>query len=53
MRGPQDWDSLSDGFTFYPLNNQEVAFFDVIEYGGKYYECNKKHVKKFLNDTSC
>lgn len=45
MRGPQDWDSLSDGFTFYPLNNQEVAFFDVIEYGGKYYECNKKHVK--------
>lgn len=45
MRGPQDWDSLSDGFTFYPLNNQEVAFFDVIEYDGKYYECNKKHVK--------
>lgn len=45
MRGPQDWDSLSDGFTFYPLNNQEVAFFDVIEYDGKYYECNKKHAK--------
>ena len=45
MRGPQDWDSLSDGFTFYPLNNKEVAFFDVIEYDGKYYECNKKHVK--------
>lgn len=45
MRGPQDWDSLSDGFTFYPLENNEVAFFDVIEYDGKYYECNKKHAK--------
>ena len=45
MRGPQDWDSLSDGFTFYPLENTEVAFFDVIEYKGKYYECNKKHTK--------
>lgn len=45
MRGPQDWESLPDGFTFYPLNNQEVAFFDVIEYEGEYYECNKKHTK--------
>lgn len=45
MRGPQDWESLSDGFTFYPLENNEVAFFDVIEYEGKYYECNKKHTK--------
>lgn len=45
MRGPQDWDSLPDGFTFYPLENNEVAFFDVIEYEGEYYECNKKHTK--------
>lgn len=45
MRGPQDWKSLSDGFAFYPLENNEVAFFDVIEYEGKYYECNKKHTK--------
>ena len=45
MRGPQDWESLSDGFTFYPLTNNEVVFFDVIEYEGKYYECNKKHTK--------
>lgn len=45
MRGPQDWDSLSDGFTFYPLDNNEVTFFDVIEYEGEYYECNKKHTK--------
>lgn len=45
MRGPQDWKSLSDGFAFYPLENKEVAFFDVIEYEGEYYECNKKHTK--------
>lgn len=45
MRGPQDWKSLPDGFTFYPLENNEVAFFDVIEYEGEYYECNKKHTK--------
>lgn len=45
MRGPQDWKSLPDGFTFYPLENNEVAFFDTIEYEGEYYECNKKHTK--------
>lgn len=45
MRGPQDWESLPDGFTFYPLDNNEVTFFDVIEYEGEYYECNKKHTK--------
>lgn len=45
MRGPQDWKSLPDGFTFYPLANNEVTFFDTIEYEGKYYECNKKHTK--------
>lgn len=45
MRGPQDWKALPNGFTFYPLENNEVAFFDVIEYEGEYYECNKKHTK--------
>jgi hypothetical protein len=45
MRGPQDWKSLQDGFTFYPLEDNEVAFFDTIEYEGEYYECNKKHTK--------
>ena len=45
MRGPQDWKSLPDGFTFYPLEDNEVAFFDTIEYEGEYYECNKKHAK--------
>ena len=45
MRGPQDWDSLPDGTTFYPLENNEVAFFDTVEYKGKYYECCKKHTK--------
>lgn len=45
MRGPQDWKSLQDGFAFYPLEDNEVAFFDTIEYEGEYYECNKKHTK--------
>lgn len=45
MRGPQDWESLSDGFTFYPLEDNEADCFDTIEYEGEYYECNKKHTK--------
>lgn len=45
MNGPQDWESLPDGTTFYPLKNNEVAFFDTVEYKGKYYECCKKHTK--------
>lgn len=45
MNGPQDWESLPDGTTFYPLENNEVAFFDTVEYKGKYYECCKKHTK--------
>jgi hypothetical protein len=45
MNGPQDWKSLPEGFTFYPLENNEVVFFDTIEYEGEYYECNKKHTK--------
>lgn len=45
MRGPQSWEELGDGYTFYPLNSEESDVFDVVEYGGKYYECNKQHVK--------
>lgn len=45
MRGPQSWKELGDGYTFYPLSDEDSEMFDVVEYGGKYYECNKKHVK--------
>lgn len=45
MRGPQSWEELGDGYTFYPLNSDESDVFDVVEYDGKFYECNKQHVK--------
>lgn len=45
MRGPQSWEELGDGYTFYPLDSEESDAFDVIEYDGKFYECHKKHVK--------
>ena len=45
MRGPQSWEELGDGYTFYPLNSEESDVFDVVEYDGKFYECNKQHVK--------
>lgn len=45
MRGPQSWEDLGDGYTFYPLDSDESDAFDVIEYDGKFYECHKKHVK--------
>lgn len=45
MRGPQSWEDLGDGYTFYPLDSEESDVFDVIEYDGKFYECHKKHVK--------
>lgn len=45
MRGPQSWKELGDGYTFYPLNSEESDVFDVVEYDGKFYECNKQHVK--------
>lgn len=50
MRGPQSWEDLMDGYTFYPLSDEDSEMFDVVEYGGKYYECNKKHVKS--SDTT-
>lgn len=50
MRGPQSWEALGDGYTFYPLSDEDSDEFDVVEYGGKYYECNKKHVKS--SDTT-
>ena len=45
MRGPQSWEELGDGYTFYPLNSEESDVFDVVEYDGKFYECNQQHVK--------
>lgn len=45
MRGPQSWKELGGGYTFYPLDSDESDVFDVVEYDGKFYECNKKHVK--------
>lgn len=45
MRGPQSWEDLGDGYTFYPLDSDESDAFDVVEYDGKFYECHKKHVK--------
>lgn len=45
MRGPQSWEDLMDGYTFFPLSDEDSEMFDVVEYGGEYYECNKKHVK--------
>lgn len=50
MRGPQSWEDLMDGYTFYPLSDEDSEEFDVVEYGGRYYECNKKHVKS--SDTT-
>ena len=50
MRGPQSWEELGEGYTFYPLSDEDSEMFDVVEYGGKYYECNKKHVKS--SDTT-
>lgn len=50
MRGPQSWEDLMDGYTFFPLSDEDSEMFDVVEYGGKYYECNKKHVKS--SDTT-
>lgn len=45
MRGPQAWEELGEGYTFYSLADEDSEMFDVVEYEGKYYECNKKHVK--------
>lgn len=45
MRGPQSWEDLGDGYTFYPLDSEESDAFDVVEYNGEFYECNKKHAK--------
>lgn len=45
MRGPQSWEELGDGYTFYPLDSDKSDVFDVVEYDGKFYECNKQHVK--------
>lgn len=45
MRGPQDWKAIADGYTFYPLSDNSVDVFDVVEYDGEYYECAKKHAK--------
>lgn len=45
MRGPQSWEDLGEGYTFYPLDSDESDAFDVVEYDGKFYECHKKHVK--------
>lgn len=50
MRGPQSWEDLMDGYTFFPLSDEDSGMFDVVEYGGEYYECNKKHVKS--SDTT-
>lgn len=50
MRGPQSWEALGEGYTFYPLSDEDSDEFDVVEYGGKYYECNAKHVKS--SDTT-
>lgn len=50
MRGPQSWEELGEGYTFYPLSDEDSEMFDTVEYGGKYYECNKKHVKS--SDTT-
>lgn len=45
MRGPQSWEELGDGYTFYPLDSDKIDVFDVVEYDGKFYECSKQHVK--------
>nr|DAP93648.1 MAG TPA: tail protein [Caudoviricetes sp.] len=45
MRGPQSWEELGDGYTFYPLDSEKIDVFDVVEYNGEFYECNKKHAK--------
>lgn len=50
MRGPQSWEDLMDGYTFFPLSDEDSEMFDIVEYGGEYYECNKKHVKS--SDTT-
>lgn len=50
MRGPQSWEDLMDGYTFFPLSDEDSEMFDVVEYGGEYYECNKKHMKS--SDTT-
>ena len=45
MRGPQDWKAIADGYTFYPLSDNSIDVFDVVEFEGEYYECAKKHTK--------
>lgn len=44
LRGPQDWEKLSDGYTFYP-GKEGDDYKDVVYYKGNYYVCQMEHAK--------
>ena len=44
LRGPQDWEKVSDGYVFYP-GKEGDDYKDVVYYKGTYYVCQLEHAK--------
>lgn len=44
LRGPQDWESLDEGYQFYQGALGE-PYKDVVYFNGQYYSCTKSHTK--------